>query len=205
MNYIESLRKYLLLSQRELGANIGIGQPYYFRIEHGELNPPRRLGIMLNYLCWQLFSPEETDITSKINSLRKEFGVEKSEGLDGFKKRMLNGFYDVDYSVIDEGLKELFPDKDSYFGDPFVGSYCYENPASILMEKERIDWLSNKLKEITTPREMEIFELYLDKNNLSRVGDELNISRERVRQVVSLTLKKLRAHLNRQRNFFGEI
>ena len=72
MNNLKSLREYFLLSQRELGEKIGLGQSNYFRMEQGTLNPSVRLGRLLNYFCEQMFFCEEFDITQKISDFRKK-------------------------------------------------------------------------------------------------------------------------------------
>ena len=202
MNNLKSLREYFLLSQRELGEKIGLGQSNYFRMEQGTLNPSVRLGRLLNYFCEQMFFCEEFDITQKISDFRKKFKIKKKPSK--FKERMLMGFHDLNYSSIDENIEELFPNKDAYFGMPFVGSYCYENPEDKLIQKEAVELFSYKLEKLS-PRKREIFDLYLDENNFSEIARKLNITREGVRQSVNLTLDQLGKNLRRSRNLFGRI
>lgn len=223
-NNLKLLRENSGLKGVEVARALGINPQTYYQIETERMPCSRDLmGRIMQYIViYSNFVKEEVKPDFRI---LKEYRKQ----LDLFADQVAAdlGISSGHYSFIEQGRRKpsqeltkkivtyfnrkgIFLLEDDFFParEPIRDDLEYkvvETPEDNLIEKERLDWLSNELKEITTPRKMEIFDLYLDENNLARVAKQLNISRERVRQVVSPILIKLQVHLNRHKKYFGEI
>lgn len=148
---------------------------------------------------------------NKLNRLTKEYEGKTGCEIDLETLSNLSGFSVSEIEYINSlklqnptSLETPIGDDDSTFGD-FVEDNKEESPTEFVSRTDKRELVEQILAENLTKRENQIMRLRYGFNEdqyamtLEEIGERLNLSRERVRQIESICLKKLKLPLEKIR------
>ena len=146
---------------------------------------------------------------NKLNRLTKEYEGKAGREIDLQTLSKLSGFSISEIEYINSlksqnptSLETPIGDDDSTFGD-FVEDNEEESPAEFVSRTNKRELVEQILSQNLTERENEIMRLRYGFNEdeyamtLEEIGEKLGLSRERVRQIESICLKKLKLPLEK--------